>query len=306
MATDVMTGLAHRMAGLRKWTRKAIYCIMIYGDTIMIKRMLEWILIGGLIRMVFRFGFFIIIAAILYATMSGHSPAQGFNGIVHGVERGVSGYQSGLNEGSPSGSRQSASAQGGVSGFIRNAGAALDPFGSRSATMPVQSIGGADGATVQAGFSPGDAEDLVVRAIDGAHHSIDIAAYSFTSKPIARALVDAARRGVRVRVVMDKSQETERYTSATFLIHAGTPVRIDDHYAIMHNKFLVIDDKTVETGSFNYTYSAAHRNAENVIVIRNDPGLAAVYDGEWHRLWSESHDYQHRASQHRSRGPWGG
>ncbi len=270
----------------------------VHGANIMIKRMLEWILIGGLIRMVFRFVFFIIIIAILFATLSGHSPMQGFNGVVHGIERGVSGFQHGLNEGSSNGSPQTdARTSGGVSGFIRNARAALDPFGGSSAAMPAQSIGGAGGTTVQAGFSPGDAEDLVVRAIDGAHHSIDVAAYSFTSKPIARALINAVRRGVHVRIVMDKSQETERYTSATFLLHAGVPVKIDFHYAIMHDKFLVIDDAIVETGSFNYTYSAAHRNAENVIVIRNDPGLAAVYDREWHRLWSESHDYQRRVLQ---------
>ena len=63
----------------------------------MIKRMIEWIVIGGLIRMVFRFVFFLIIIAILFATLSGHSPMQGFNGVVHGVERGVSGFQSGMD-----------------------------------------------------------------------------------------------------------------------------------------------------------------------------------------------------------------
>lgn len=148
--------------------------------------------------------------------------------------------------------------------------------------------------SVQAGFSPGDAESLVIQAINQAHRSIRVAAYSFTSRPIARALLDAHRRGVDVKVVMDKSQRTERYSSARFLANVGIPVRIDARYAIMHNKFLVIDGQTVETGSFNYTYAAARRNAENVLIVRGDHALAAVYDREWNRLWNESTGYAAR------------
>lgn len=144
------------------------------------------------------------------------------------------------------------------------------------------------GSSVEVGFSPGNAEALVVREIDQAQHSILVAAYSFTSKPIAQALVRAARRGIDVRVVMDKSQKSERYTSATFLANMRVPVRIDSRYAIMHNKFMVIDGKTVQTGSFNYTTAAARRNAENVIVIRDNRNVAAAYAREWQRLWGES------------------
>lgn len=140
----------------------------------------------------------------------------------------------------------------------------------------------ASGVTI--GFTPGNAEDVVVRAIDSARQSIDLAAYSFTSKPIAQALLRAHKRGVQVRAVLDKSQRTERYSSAHFLANVGIPVRIDDRYAIMHNKFMVIDGKTVQAGSFNYTSSAARRNAENVIVLWNDPAAAHAYLQEWQRL----------------------
>ena len=64
-------------------------------------------------------------------------------------------------------------------------------------------------------------------------------------------------------------------------------MRINRRYAIMHNKFIVADGDTLETGSFNYTSSAAAKNAENVVVIR-DAALAAIYSREWTRLWSES------------------
>ena len=68
-------------------------------------------------------------------------------------------------------------------------------------------------------------------------------------------------------------------------------MRIDSRYAIMHSKFMVIDGATVETGSFNFTKSAAEHNQENVIVLRGQPDVAARYEAEWLRLWNESRDY---------------
>jgi phosphatidylserine/phosphatidylglycerophosphate/cardiolipin synthase-like enzyme len=152
----------------------------------------------------------------------------------------------------------------------------------------VESTPIAAGGTVSVAFSPGNAEQVVVHTINGARKTILVAAYSFTSRPIATALLDAKARGVDVRVVADKSQRTERYTSIRFLANKGVPVRINSRYAIMHNKFLVIDGATVETGSFNFTRSATLRNAENVIVLGNMPEVAATYSREWNRLWDEA------------------
>jgi phosphatidylserine/phosphatidylglycerophosphate/cardiolipin synthase-like enzyme len=158
--------------------------------------------------------------------------------------------------------------------------------GAKSQPSAAQSLDAK--ASIEVGFSPGGAEALVLREIAAARQSIDMAAYSFTSPTIAKALVDAQKRGVQVRAVLDKSQLSERYSGATFLANAGVPVRIDSRYAIMHNKFLVIDGQTVETGSFNYTKAAAEKNAENAIVIRGEPSVAKSYATEWKRLWDES------------------
>jgi len=137
-------------------------------------------------------------------------------------------------------------------------------------------------------FSPDrGATDLVVRTIESARRSVHVAAYSFTSKAIAEALLDAHRRGVDVDVVVDKSQATARYTAATFLANEGVPVRMDYRYAIMHDKFIVVDGETVEEGSFNYTAAAESKNAENVLVL-HDAAVASSYDKEWNRLWQES------------------
>lgn len=144
---------------------------------------------------------------------------------------------------------------------------------------------------VEVGFSPGrTAKQIVLLAIEEAKTSIDIAAYSFTSKPIALALVDAQNRGVNVRVVADKKSNGGKYTAVTYLANHSVPVRLNDKYAIMHNKFMIVDGRSVETGSFNYTQSAASRNAENVIYLRNRPDIAEKYTQEFNRLWSEAED----------------
>ena len=65
------------------------------------------------------------------------------------------------------------------------------------------------------------------------------------------------------------------------------PVRVNARYALQHNKFIVVDGAVVQTGSFNYTASAAEHNAENVLVVGNAPDLAARYGREWRRLWDE-------------------
>jgi phosphatidylserine/phosphatidylglycerophosphate/cardiolipin synthase-like enzyme len=102
--------------------------------------------------------------------------------------------------------------------------------------------------------------------------------------------IEAQRRGVDVRVILDKSQETEKYSSATFLLHAGIPTRIDAEHAIAHNKVMVLDDAVVLTGSFNFTASAESRNAENLLVIR-DPQIARKYSTNWQDHWAHSLDY---------------
>lgn len=130
-------------------------------------------------------------------------------------------------------------------------------------------------------FSPnGGCTDAVVDAINHAKSTVIVQAYSFTSAPIAEALRDAKRRGLDVRVILDKSQRTEKYSGLTFLQHAGIPVWIDAAHAIAHNKVMVMDGETIVTGSFNFTKSAEHSNAENLLII-HDQALAKTYARNW-------------------------
>ena len=130
-------------------------------------------------------------------------------------------------------------------------------------------------------FSPkGGCTEAVVKELSNAKTGILVQAYSFTSTPIAKALLEAHKRGVKVQVILDKSQRTEKYSEADFLVNVGILIRIDAQHAIAHNKVMVIDDATVITGSFNFTKNAEANNAENLLVIRS-PALAAKYTANW-------------------------
>jgi phosphatidylserine/phosphatidylglycerophosphate/cardiolipin synthase-like enzyme len=145
---------------------------------------------------------------------------------------------------------------------------------------------------VQVYFSPeGGCTDAVVNALNHATNSVYVQAYSFTSAPIARALVDAHQRKVNVRVILDDSQRSEKYTEADFLEHYGIPPLIDAKHAIAHNKIMIIDQGIVITGSFNFTKSAEEKNAENLLVI-NDPVLAQKYLENWHRHEAHAEPFQ--------------
>lgn len=146
--------------------------------------------------------------------------------------------------------------------------------------------------TIDVYFSPyGGATEAVVKEINNAKSEILVQAYSFTSAPIAKALVSAGKRGIKIEVVLDKSQRKEKYTSADFVAHAGIPTYIDDKHAIAHNKIIIIDRQTVITGSFNFTKAAEEKNAENLLVIKGNKPLVERYiqNFEEHKGHSEAY-----------------
>ncbi len=142
---------------------------------------------------------------------------------------------------------------------------------------------------IQAYFSPGGGcTEALVGKINASGRSIYVQAYSFTSVPIADALIAARDRGVDVQVIVDRSQKTATGSQASRLVKANVPLWYDCIHAIAHNKIMVIDDMIVVGGSFNYTSSAEHKNAENMTVTMS-PALASIYKANWifHREHSE-------------------
>ena len=141
----------------------------------------------------------------------------------------------------------------------------------------------ADNLRAQVFFSPrGGCTEAVVDAISQAKSEILVQAYSYTSAPIAKALVDAHKREVHIQIILDQSQRKERYSSADFAAHAGIPTYIDAAHAIAHNKIMIIDKAVLITGSFNFTKAAEEKNAENLLVLRSKE-LARTYVENWQR-----------------------
>jgi phosphatidylserine/phosphatidylglycerophosphate/cardiolipin synthase-like enzyme len=151
------------------------------------------------------------------------------------------------------------------------------------------------GQVIDVAFSPNEgSEDLVVRAITSARSNIAVAAYSFTSPAVAKALLNARKRGVDVRVVVDENGNRSKASIAALnlIANAGIPTRTISRYAIHHDKYMVIDKVTVQTGSFNYSKAAAKSNSENVLVIWNNQDLALTYLKHWQDRFDQGKPYQ--------------
>ncbi len=152
---------------------------------------------------------------------------------------------------------------------------------------------------VQVYFSPnGGATQAAVNALSQATNTILVQAYSFTSAPLAEALVVAKRRGVSVRIILDRSQRTEKYSEADFFSHNEIPTLVDARHSIAHNKIMIIDGFVILTGSFNFTKAAEEKNAENLLII-NDPVLAKAYLDNWHSHEEHSEPYDRTAASSR-------
>jgi phosphatidylserine/phosphatidylglycerophosphate/cardiolipin synthase-like enzyme len=132
-------------------------------------------------------------------------------------------------------------------------------------------------------FSPkGGCMNAIVAELSTARSEVLVQAYSFTCPDIAKALIDAAARRVKVVVLLDRSNEEESYSGLGDLQQHGIEVWIDACHAIAHNKVMVIDQRTVITGSFNFTRQAENNNAENLLILRHHHDLAVLYRANFH------------------------
>lgn len=152
--------------------------------------------------------------------------------------------------------------------------------------------------TVEALFSPhDDIEAAILRVLRGARRSIHVQAYLFTSRALAAALIEAKARGVRVEVLADGEQAARAENSRIpQLLEAGIAVALEVRYAAAHNKIILVDAAeaggAVVTGSYNFTYSARLRNAENVVVLRGNPPVLRAYLDNWKRHRAAAVSYE--------------
>ncbi|WP_076592212.1 phospholipase D family nuclease [Herminiimonas arsenitoxidans] len=148
---------------------------------------------------------------------------------------------------------------------------------------------------VENAFSPKQgAEQLVLRQIVSADRTLRVAAYSFTSPVIVKALLAAKKRGVDVKVVVDEQGNKGKANIAALnlLVNGGIPTRTVSAYAIHHDKYIIADNRHVQTGSFNYSQAAAKSNSENVIVVWNNQELATSYSKHWLSRWNQGKTFR--------------
>jgi phosphatidylserine/phosphatidylglycerophosphate/cardiolipin synthase-like enzyme len=151
--------------------------------------------------------------------------------------------------------------------------------------------------SIEALFSPwDDIQGAIVDALREARRTIHVQAFVFTSRTLAKALIEAHARGVRVEVLADGEQVWRMDNSRIpNLAAAGIPVALEFRYASAHNKIMLIDAEgkapVVLTGSYNFTWSAQAKNAENLLILRGDRPLMRRYFENWRRHRAEAEPY---------------
>ncbi|HWV19389.1 MAG TPA: phospholipase D family protein [Rhodocyclaceae bacterium] len=151
-------------------------------------------------------------------------------------------------------------------------------------------------------FSPwDDAEGGLLAALREARQSIHVQAYLLTSRNIARALLQAHRRGVRVQVLADAATTRQgQHSQIPALAAGGIPVWLETRYSNAHNKVMLIDAEgahpVVLTGSYNFTWSAQARNAENLLILRDNRALTEQYLKNWRRHQGDAQPYEETPS----------
>jgi len=125
---------------------------------------------------------------------------------------------------------------------------------------PIAALAAGNSPSIEVGYSPeGSATALVMKAIGAARTSIRMMAYSFSDPDIMQALANAHKQGVDVQIVIDAKANRNRASLAAmnFIVNAGIPLRTDDAFGIQHDKVIIVDGQSVETGSYNYSRAAA-------------------------------------------------
>lgn len=120
----------------------------------------------------------------------------------------------------------------------------------------------------------------LVSEIGKARKTIRVGAYQFTSQSMADALIKAHKKGVDVKMVVDNLAVEGRNSKVSLCASNGISVVVDRKHGIFHNKMVMIDKKTVITGSYNFTENAERRNAENMWIIE-DKNTAAQCLSNW-------------------------
>jgi phosphatidylserine/phosphatidylglycerophosphate/cardiolipin synthase-like enzyme len=138
----------------------------------------------------------------------------------------------------------------------------------------------------------GNLDKILIKEINAAEKTLDVAIYLFTKENIAEAILEAKKRGVDVKVITDKQESQSKVQKAILdkLKANNIEVKINSHTGLMHLKLSIIDDKTTLCGSYNYTVNATKENDENLIIMRM-PNIVSQYSAEFNNMWNDTANY---------------
>ncbi len=131
--------------------------------------------------------------------------------------------------------------------------------------------------------------EAIMSLLRATSRSIDAALYRLNHPRLARALEEAVERGVRVRLLVDGNKYTESRATQELLARAIIPFRLaygrQGPGSKMHHKFVILDQQTVLTGSYNWTLESEDENYENLVILEEARPVEA-YTREFEALWT--------------------
>ena len=144
----------------------------------------------------------------------------------------------------------------------------------------------------EAFFSPGEScRAAIIEQISSAARQVKICVFTISDDRITNAIVTAHKKGVEIKILTDNDKSLDIGSDINLLVREGISVKMDNTSNHMHHKFMLTDEKTVLTGSYNWTQSAARFNHENII-LTNDGGVVKSFLNEFDKLWKEMDEYR--------------
>jgi phosphatidylserine/phosphatidylglycerophosphate/cardiolipin synthase-like enzyme len=116
--------------------------------------------------------------------------------------------------------------------------------------------------------------------------TLEICVFNMTNDKLAQAILEAFERGVKVRIITDDEKCEDKGSDVYRLWEAGIEVKTDSSHDHMHNKFAIIDNAIILTGSYNWTVSASNKNQENILILESKT-IVNSYSNEFNKLWGQ-------------------
>lgn len=135
-------------------------------------------------------------------------------------------------------------------------------------------------------FSPSNrCENSIIKLINQSEERIDVVVYAINNDDIVEALKKAQNRGVKIRILTDRLQASNKYSKVRELYNYGINIRVHSKHKIEHNKFAVFDNNVAMTGSYNWTNPATEKNSENCVFFFRDRDAIEKYQNRFEYLW---------------------